>query len=81
MGAYVGLVWPVLEHLGPSWGQVGLILAPTWSSWSHLGALLGYLRLSWGSSWLILGAAGRHEPCKNCGEKHVLQHTPKNQQH
>ena len=59
----------MLAHLEASWGHVGLILAPTWPSWPHLGALLGYLRLSWSPSWLILGAAGRHEPCKNCREK------------
>ena len=38
MGAYVGLVWPVLEHLGlmlrSSWlqlGPLGPILAPSWA--------------------------------------------------
>ena len=46
-------------------GHVGLILAPTCPSWPHLGALLGHLGLSWGPSWLILGAAGRHQPCND----------------
>ena len=55
MGAYVGLGWPVLEHLGlmlgSSWLQLdplGLILALSWAILSILGAHLG-------SSWALLG--------------------------
>ena len=56
MGAYVGLVWPVLEHLGlmlgSSWLQLdplGPILALSWAILGSLGAHLG-------SSWALLGA-------------------------
>ena len=56
MGAYVGLVWPVLEHLGlmlgSSWlqlGPLGPILALSWAILGSLGAHLG-------SSWAPLGA-------------------------
>ena len=73
MGAYVGLGWPILEHLG-------VMLGSSWLQLGHLGALLGHLRLSWSPSWLILGAAGRHEPCKNCRENDDLRHNAKNQQ-
>ena len=55
MGAYVGLVWPVLEHLGlmlgSSWlqlGSLGSILALSW-------AILGSLGTHLGSSWVLLG--------------------------
>ena len=55
MGAHVGLVWPVLEHLGlmlgSSWlqlGSLGPILALSWAILGSLGAHLG-------SSWALLG--------------------------
>ena len=54
MGAYVGLGWPILEHLGvmlgSSWlqlGPLGTILALSWAIFGSPGAHLG-------SSWLIL---------------------------
>ena len=56
MGAYVGLGWPILEHLGvmlgSSWlqlGPLGPILALPWAILNSLGAHLG-------SSWPLLGA-------------------------
>ena len=56
MGAYVGLGWPVLEHLGlmlgSSWlqlGPLGPILALSWAILGSLGAHLG-------SSWVLSGA-------------------------
>ena len=55
MGAYVGLGWPILEHLGvmlgSSWlqlGPLGPILALSWAILGSLGAHLG-------SSWALLG--------------------------
>ena len=56
MGAYVGLGWPILEHLGimlgSSWlqlGSLGPILALSWAILGSLGAHLG-------SSWALSGA-------------------------
>ena len=56
IGAYVGLGWPILEHLGvmlgSSWlqlGPLGPILALSWAILGSLGAHLG-------SSWALLGA-------------------------
>ena len=58
------------DHLGPSWGLLGVILASSWSilghlgpSWGHPGPILAYLGLSWpflGQSWGDLGASWGH---------------------
>ena len=73
IGAYVGRCWHILDHLGVMLG----------SSWLQLGPLGPTLALSWailGSLGAHLGAAGHHEPCKNCGENDVWRHNAKHRQ-
>ena len=56
MGAYVGLGWRILDHLGvmlgSSWLQLGLLGPILALSWAILGSLGAHL----GSSWALLGA-------------------------
>ena len=56
------VLW-LLDHLGPSCGHLGAILAPSWvhlgSSWRQVGpsgAILGVFRAILGPSWAILGS-------------------------
>ena len=57
MFAILGLQWPTIAQVGPTWALLGL----SWPTWAHFGLFLGpswaYLGSLLGLSWAILGLA------------------------